>query len=664
MDGLELDSAESAAVNWIDLVGYRRATSGASMAFGMLLDGESTRVNLLNYAALDVRARAIASHLQRRVASGAVALLLYPPGLEFICAFFGCLYAGIIAIPFYPLHRRKLQLIATVAQDAAISLILSDDRHTAARCDFTLPEVLAAVQWISTETVPETEAMSWERPHVTPSTLAYLQYTSGSTSLPKGVMISHRHALAQCRADSRAWRTDRRCTMVSWMPHFHDFGLVFGLLQPLYTGFPCYLMPPAAFAQRPIRWLRAISTYRATHSGTPSFAFDLCTEKITSEELADIDLGSWVMAPVGAEPVREQTLQNFSRKFARCGFKASALYPSYGLAEATLRVTCGPWRDGQPRQVAAITNTVSCGRPEPQTVVKIVDPKSHEPLETGIGEVWVAGDTIAQGYWRAPQASSKIFDARLRGETAAFLRTGDLGFLHDGELYLCGRLKDVIVVRGANFHPQDIEIAVEQAYRTIRAGHSAVFAIERGGEECIVVLAEIHRSCSDAAEHASVMQAIRKAISQNFELSVAEIRLLRSNCLPLTSGGKKQRARCKQLFMESALNVLASWSSRSHPMMESQPLADESTRLRLRLREGIVRWICEREGLSATSIDCARSLTEFGLSSMDLLDLYSGIREITKTEIDPQVLWETPSITALIDAVVEAGAAMRCHVAS
>jgi acyl-CoA synthetase (AMP-forming)/AMP-acid ligase II len=472
-----------------------------------------------------------------------------------------------------------LPIISAIAENAGATLILTELRNAPEQRHLVLPDVLGRLKWILTDEIAPDSANDWRKPAINPSSAAYLQYTSGSTSLPKGVVISHQNAMAQCRADSRAWKTDRDSCMVSWLPHFHDFGLVFGILQPLFAGFPTFLMPPAAFVQRPCRWLRAIAEFKATHSGAPNFAFDLCSEKITELEISNMRLETWTMAPVGAEPVRESTLQRFANRFSSVGFEASAFCPSYGLAETTLRVTCGSWsrkrEADRPGAIAATSNnqmppdkadvitTISCGRPEPGTTVIIVDPVSLSPIASGIGEVWVRGETVAQGYWRDSAKTKETFHATPCGSNERFLRTGDLGFFQGGELHICGRLKDVIIAHGINIYPQDIEEAVEESHSSIRRGQSIAFSVSNPAEEKIVVVAEVHRLCVEPALHAQIMQLARKAIALKCEVTVSEIRLVRSDTIPRTSSGKKQRSRCKDLYANDQLDVIAASTLRN-----------------------------------------------------------------------------------------------------
>ncbi|HEY4588890.1 MAG TPA: fatty acyl-AMP ligase, partial [Thermoanaerobaculia bacterium] len=476
----------------VELLSRRAQAQPERRAYTFLLDGEREEVHL-SYGELDRQARSIAARLQALGVAGERALLLYPPGLQYAAAFFGCLYAGVTAVPVYPPRPNR--------PDPRFLAILSDAR---ARVVLTTSAILpnaerllagkAPVVWLATDGLDEGAEEQLE-PAVSPEDIAFLQYTSGSTSAPKGVMVSHGNLIHNERLIQAAFGVGPDSVVVGWLPLYHDMGLIGNLLQPLWAGCSCVLMSPVDFLQKPLRWLAAVSRYGGTVSGGPNFAYDLCSRKIRPEDRAGLDLSRWEVAFNGAEPVRAETLERFAAAFAPCGFRRSAFFPCYGLAEATLFVT-GAGREEPPvvgrfrvpdlernRAVAddAGRALVSSGRATPPPVgqeVAIVDPESRLPLADGeVGEIWVAGPSVAQGYWSRPEPTEATFRAFTVSGAGPFLRTGDLGFLSGGELFVTGRAKDLIIIRGRNHYPQDVELTVESSHAALRPGCCAAFAV-------------------------------------------------------------------------------------------------------------------------------------------------------------------------------------------
>ncbi|MFZ6028539.1 MAG: amino acid adenylation domain-containing protein [Chloroflexota bacterium] len=562
----------------VDLVQMRALKQPERCAYIFLEDGENEE-SALTYGELDQAARKVAVRLQAIGHSGDRVLLLYPPGLEYIAAFYGCLYAGKAVVPSYPprLNRpdARLQIIATDSR-AAIALtttsILQDVKRR-----FTYAPELSAIQWLATDTPMDAGPENWQKPELSPHSLAFLQYTSGSTANPKGVMLTHENLLSNSRMICTGFEHTPESKGVIWLPPYHDMGLIGGILQPLYVGFPTVLMSPTAFLQSPIRWLRAISRYQATTSGGPNFAYDLCVEKTSPEQLANLDLSHWDLAFTGAEPVREGTLERFSEAFGPCGFRREAFYPCYGLAEATLIVSGGK-KSTLPRvkefdklaleqnhATDAGTNKanaqalVGCGNSFAGQQIAIVNPQTCLRCETNqIGEIWVAGPSVAKGYWDKPRESAETFQAYLSGtKEGPFLRTGDLGFIKDGELFVTGRLKDLIIIRGRNLYPQDIELAVEQSHPGLRPGGCAAFPVDVSGQERLVIVQELERHYR-RADPEEIFQSIRQTVAEAFTVQVHSIVLINPGSLPKTSSGKVQRHACRKAFIENKLEPIAS----------------------------------------------------------------------------------------------------------
>ena len=482
----------------VDILRRRALEQPERLAYVFLADGEEEEARL-TYAQLDERARAVAALLQElgidRQDGGGRALLLFPTGPDYVAAFYGCLYAGVTAVPAYPPRpNRPMPRIQAIAADAraGVALTTSAILSGVERRVADLPD-LQALAWRATDVLDAGASSSWREPRIGADTLAFLQYTSGSTASPKGVMVSHANLLhneALIR-DACGHREDTPC--VSWLPLYHDLGLIGNMIQSLYVGTPCTLMAPVAFLQSPIRWLRAVSRYRAHTSGGPNFAYDLCARKITPEQAEGLDLSSWRVAFNGAEPVRAETLERFARAFEPYGFRSEALFPCYGLAETTLIVSAGAatappvvgrFRAGELARHRAVEapeevetrELVGCGQVLGDLEVAIVEPESLARRAEGeVGEVWVAGGSVARGYWDRPEVTAETFEARTADGAGPFLRTGDLGFLRGGELYITGRIKDLIIIRGANHYPQDIERTVELSHPALVPGASAAF---------------------------------------------------------------------------------------------------------------------------------------------------------------------------------------------
>jgi amino acid adenylation domain-containing protein len=568
--GREIELESLALASFVEVARHRAGEHSPRAAYTFLSDrGEETAT--LTFAALDRRARSLGAELARRGARGERVLLLYPAGLELIAGFLGCLYAGAIAVPcFAPRPGRGLARLRGVVADARPCLALTTaalrERVAGALGALTdlagrLPELLAS------DLVPDELADTWRAPDLSPDHVAFLQYTSGSTAAPRGVMITHGNLLANEQAIAGAFGQSETSVVVSWLPLDHDMGLIGGALQPLWSGGRAVLFSPLAFLARPRLWLEAISRYRATTSGGPDFAYALCAHRIPPAERAGLDLASWEVAFNGAEPVRAATLDRFAEAFGPCGFRRSAFVPCYGLAEATLLVTARrgggePTVRPDPGSVAPLESGVriSCGRPWSGEEVTIVDPDTAAALAPEqVGEVWVAGPAVAAGYWGLPEASAETFGARLSDGSGPWLRTGDLGFLAGGELFVTGRRKDLLIVRGRNVYPQDLEASAEESHPALRPGGGAAFGVEVDGEERVVVVHELERRRE--AEAAAAAAAVRDRLLAEHEVAVHAVVPLRAGALPRTTSGKVRRSACRAAWLAGALPVLAAAES-------------------------------------------------------------------------------------------------------
>ena len=556
--------------------------------YTFLADGE-TESSHLTYESLDRQARVIAGELQKRTVRGERALLLYPAGLEFIAAFFGCLYAGVIAVPAYPPRaNRSMNRLLSITSDAQATVIL-----TTASLQPTIKQWLAQtpalseVSCLATEILDERGAEDWGEVAIASQDLAFLQYTSGSTGTPKGVMVSHGNIVHNSESIRRSFELTPESVSVTWLPSFHDMGLIDGVLQPVYTGFPAVIIPPVHFLMRPMRWLRAIDRYRATHSGGANSAYDLCTRKLSTPEAESLDLSSWLSAYNGSEPVRRTTLERFTAKFAVSGFRPHFFYPCYGLAESTLMVSGGRLpappvyvrvRPEDLQEGRIVPNPsegldlVGCGQAWLETEIAIVDPTTLTRCPSGrVGEIWVGGGSVAQGYWQRPSQTEQTFQAYLAdtGE-GPFLRTGDLGFLEDNELFVTGRIKDVIILMGRNYYPQDIELTVEQSHPALRPGLGAAFAVTgEDDREQLVVVQEVERSYLRGLDRQAVIRQIREAVARHHDLQVHKVVLIKTGSIPKTSSGKIQRHACRKQFLSGTLEEIGQEKETSSPSPES-----------------------------------------------------------------------------------------------
>jgi acyl-CoA synthetase (AMP-forming)/AMP-acid ligase II len=547
------------------------------IAFRFLIDGE-TEESVITFAELDRRARSIAVRLQANAMAGHRALLLFPPGMDFITAFFGCLYAGVIAVPAYPPHpvrpEKSLAILQRIVADATPTLALVPESvHTALAGSSTMTSGLLGIRFLVTDKEDRNHPPDdWRPPAISADSIAFLQYTSGSTSLPKGVILHHSSLLHNLKGIHNNFGLNSHSHCLVWLPPYHDMGLIGGILQPVFSGVSITLMPHMLFLQRPLRWLQAISRMRATVSGGPNFAYDLCLRKIKPEQRETLDLSCWQVAFNGAEPVSLTTMERFAAFFAPCGFRREAFFPCYGLAESTLLVAGGP--PGRPTPAMRLlqgpllqnrvqeasnasqdtVSVVSCGRAVADHTISIVHGESRIPCEENeIGEIWVSGPSVAGGYWKKPSETAATFECRLRtGDERPFLRTGDLGFLHEGELYVTGRIKNLIIREGKNHYPHDIERTIEAAHPLVQAGRSAVFAVPANGGEELVVLVEMEHMPGSRKEE--LLQALRGAVSEDHGLTVHDIRLVKPGGIPRTTSGKVRHFLCREHYLAGTLN--------------------------------------------------------------------------------------------------------------
>jgi amino acid adenylation domain-containing protein/non-ribosomal peptide synthase protein (TIGR01720 family) len=621
----------------------RRATQTPDQVALRFLAESADDTVVLSYRDLDLRARTIAAALQASAGLGERAVLLFPSGPDYVAAFFGCLYAGVIAVPAYPpesTRRHHQERLLSIIADAEPRLLL-----TSSGLRDSLGQIQEAPPLLCVDELHSESAAGWIAPDLQDDDIAFLQYTSGSTALPKGVQVTHGNLVANELLIRRGFGIDLNPddVIVSWLPLYHDMGLIGGLLQPIFSGVPCVLMSPAYFLGRPLRWLEAISQYRGTISGGPDFAYRLCSERVSESALERLDLSHWRVAYSGSEPIRLDTLERFAEKFARCGFTPNNFFASYGLAEATLFVAGGTRGQGipalrldepalaanraEPGQGSAI---MSCGTSQPEHGVLIVEPHTLAELaDNCVGEIWATGPSIAHGYWRNPEATAKTF-VQHAGRT--WLRTGDLGFMRNGEVFITGRLKDLLIVRGHNLYPQDIEQTVEREVEVVRKGRVAAFAVNDQGLEGIGIAAEISRSVQKILPPEALIKAIRQAVAEAYQEAPCVVVLLNPGALPKTSSGKVQRSACRTRLADGSLD--------SYAQFPDQAVQAGEGALASALQQQIAAIWCEQLQVPQVAADDHFFL--LGGNSISATQVVARLRESLGLELNLRLLFEAP----------------------
>ena len=652
---------------------YRARACADDVAFVFLKDGETPQGEL-TYAALDLRARAIGAWLQARGARGERVVLLYPSGLEFVAAFMGCLYAGAQAVPVYTPQARDehWQRLDALAADAGARFLLTTsemrgsvtERVAAAAC-------LSQLEQCITDQVADADAALWRDPGAGLGDIAFLQYTSGSTGTPKGVMVSHGNLLHNQMLMHTAFGNDRDSVFVSWLPLFHDMGLIGNVLHTLYLGARCYLMAPVAFLQQPVRWLRAISTYRGTSSFAPNFAYELCARRVTPEQVADLDLSSWTFALNGAEPVRAETLRRFSEAFAGCGFSPRAHYPGYGLAEGTLFVSGGERGEGA-RVMEFDASALEAHRAEPVAEgqglalvasgrvwcdqrIRIVDAADGRVCEDGrIGEILIASPSVALGYREKPEASAETFAARVDGEPGTWLRTGDLGFVLDGHLFVTGRLKELIIVRGRNLYPQDVEATVQASWEGFRSGGGAAFSVEVDGEERLVVVQEVERTFLRRLDAHAVETAVRRAVAEVHEVQLHALVLIRPATLSKTSSGKIQRRRSQQEYLQGKLDSLHDGSAQAPAAQSASALPEDLAPSALAILPALRAIAAQTLRIEPEQVPYDAALVGLGMDSLSLVEFAYAVERAHGVPLPLDMLFDGASLKTVAAAVADA----------
>ncbi len=682
----------------VELLRQQASRFGDRTAYTYLGDGPGVdghqEEKSISFRQLDLEAKAIAATLQRELSPGDRALLVFPAGLDFISAFFGCLYAGVVAVPAtYPKPRRPLPRMASIARDSGAKVALTT-QQTLDKIDMSQQdEVVAAMHWLATDPIPAADSHQWKSLPIDSDQLAFLQYTSGSTSDPKGVMVSHGNLLANLEAIRQSFGLDVDAsgreqipTGVFWLPAYHDMGLIGGILAPLFVGGRSLLMAPTAFLQKPMRWLQAIDECRATISGAPNFAYEYCVQRTTPEQRAGLDFSRWQLAFCGAEPIRAETVRQFTEAFASSQFRPDAFYPCYGLAESTLLAAGAEYRreptflrvdraalaagkvvlqgssNGQSQEL------VGCGSATAEHRVEVMHPITGAMSPEGVvGEIVIQGPSVAQGYWKHGDEANRGFHTQVHGLEGEFLATGDLGFFYEGELFVTGRLKDVIIIRGRNHYPQDIEQSAEGAHLALMAG--AAFSVPIAEEERLVVVNQIDRHL-DKGEYDNVVSQIRQEIAEHHELDTYAVVLIRQKSLSVTSSGKVQRSLTRDQFLAGELRVVHEWTAPIRParktknkakskatLAEKKGAAHQATtptgdvftveQTAERIEGWLEEWLVDRVGLDPADIHRDKPFAEFGVDSLTAVELSAELEEAFGVPLPPIIAWNYPTPAAL-----------------
>lgn len=663
----------------VALLRWRAQHQPSRIGYTFLADGEQDARNR-TYGELDRRARAVAAWLTIHGQAGGRALMMFEEGLEYLDALFGCMYAAALAVPVHPPDPRRLARtlprLLNIAGDAGVTWVLTTrEIATGARAGFGSVPELANAHWLSVDEVDLSLADSWVDPDVGPDDLAYLQYTSGSTALPKGVMVSHHNLLHQLEDFDRGYDHTPDSVIVSWLPATHDLGLVYGRLMPLFIGLRCVFTSPALFMQKPSRWMATMSEYRGTHSPSPNFGFEVAARKAENPERLDLSCVRVLLN--GAEPIRQESEERFVEVYAVSGLSETAITHAMGMSEATAKIMTEPPDRHPPKFVhidaAAYERNevvlVPRGTPNARSVasngfthgdtrVVIVDPNSFAKLpEDQVGEMWVGGATVARGYWNNPEATETTFRARTSDGDGPFLRTGDLAFVHESEIYLSGRLKDVIIVRGQNHHPQDLEWLVAGAHPALRPNCAAAFGVPDPQGEQLVLVTEVNEDLVSDPE--AVFGAIRAALSEQ-GLAARALVLMPTRSLPKTSSGKIQRSLAKKLFLDGELPTLHRWTS-SEAIAAPAPVDPiRATVLAARGRRRLTVLIDHVQlvaagllGVDKRDIDVDRPFGELGLDSVTAVEMVERIGTSLGLTLAGTVLFDYPTIEGLCRYLVE-----------
>jgi thioester reductase-like protein len=643
-------------------------------------DGSETS---LTYGQFQERAQAIGAHLQKITRPGDRVIVLFPPGLDFITGLFGCFYAGVTAVPLYPPEparlKQTLPRLEKTAKDAQSQVILCNQRvHSKKILLAMIARGLRGFQWVNSSKISPKLAKKWKEPPAQPDELALLMYTSGSTGFPKGVMLSQRNLVLDLRCYELMMQKYHAPKpedgAFNWVPPYHITGLMMGILFPVYYGMPTHFMSPLDFLSQPKRWLESMSLSKASSSGGPNFSYEMCVRQIRPEEIKSLDLSHWALAMCGGEAVRPETFQRFTKTFAPAGFDPKAFCPGYGLTEAGMLVSIDlpskltttlhlhtkalkQFRVEEVEESNPSARTIlSCGIPTIGKQILIVDPENNTPCPPNrIGEIWVSSSSVAQGYWNNDEASRKTFQGFLADTGAGpYLRTGDLGFLHQGELFITGRYKEMIIIRGVNFYPEDIELAVREADPVLTSGRQAAFGIENNNEEALVVIAECENLKKD--QYKNTIQNIVNEISGRHQIKPSSVVLIKMGTLPQTPSRKVARYDCREDFLAGKLSILSQWQ-KLPPQVAKAKTEAEAPPKKPKNEKQLADWlgyqIAQALGVDPEKIDNQKSLGHYGLDSLAAVDISRSVEETLGIPLRITTIFDTETIGDFIQEITD-----------
>lgn len=630
---------------YIEVVKNHVISTPDHVVFRFLSDGVNESESL-TFQQIETRSKALGATIQNYGSKGDNVLLLFQPGLSYVASMFACFYSGFAAIPAYPPRRNKgIDRIYTIIEDSGTTICLvSQQVYNDIQRNFKNDGILSRINWIVYEKITNNCASDFRETKILPGDVALLQYTSGSTGNPKGVLVTQLNLLYNSEYIRQTMGLDRNTVGVHWLPIFHDMGLIGGLLQVAYLGAINIGMPPTEFLKNPLNWLKAIDKYGGTCTGGPDFTYNYCSQKITDDECRDLDLSTLKVLYSGSEQIRKSTFKQFSDKFAISKFKEEQFYPCYGMAETTLIVTGGLYNSAPKylnidskalsnNQIVVLdehskegTKLVGCGHTWMETVVEIVDPFSMKIMsQNKVGEIWVSGPTVAAGYWNKLEETERVFGAKISDTNEGpFLRTGDLGFFHENELYITGRIKDLIIIRGVNYHPNDIEFSIQNVIPEVRQNGGAAFSITDDNVEKLVVVQELERTALRNNNHDEIINKIREVIAEEHMLDVHAVVLIKTGSISMTSSGKIQHRKTKYEYLHDELNIVASWQKQKNI---SQPTTynEATTPTKDAIKEWVINWIMRNQNFRREEIDLNTNIMNYGIDSLAAVTLETEI---------------------------------------
>jgi len=631
---------------YTEVIKYWTIKKPNHVVFRFLQDGINENESF-TYKQLETRSKALGATMQNLGNKGDRILLLFQPGLSYVASLYACFYSGFIAVPAYPPRRSKgIDRIHTIINDSEATICLvSQQVYNDIKKNLQDDIILNKLQWIIYEEIADNEADSFNEINISANDVALLQYTSGSTGNPKGVMVTQLNLLYNSEYIRQSFGLNEKTVGVNWLPIYHDMGLIGGIMQVAFIGAVNIGMPPMAFLKNPLNWLKAIEKYGGTTAGGPNFSYDYCIQKITDDECKNLDLSSMTVFFCGAEPIRKSTYKKFTDKFTISKFKEQQLFSCYGMAETTLIVTGGNQIDKPkylnidtvalsenkieilPEDSNASISLVGCGHTWMETQVEIVNPTTLQKANLNeIGEIWISGPTLATGYWNKPEETKRTFGGKLNtsNNSINYLRTGDLGFFYENELYITGRLKDLIIIRGVNHYPNDIEFTIQKSIPELRQNGGAVFSVTESEKESLVIVQELKRTAMRNSNFDEILDNIRKVVAEEHEIDAFSIVLIRTGSVPITSSGKIQRQQTKYEYLSNKLSVVAQWTKQPQ-VIEGSSSSTSTIPTEKAIKEWLILWIMRNQNFRRDEIDLNKNIMSYGIDSLSAVTLEAEI---------------------------------------